>query len=70
MMMQVKMIRDCGAFKKGETYEVEPKKSVALLTGGFCVRICEEEKDFKKELTFQGKHKKQKSELTEKSDVL
>jgi hypothetical protein len=70
MMMQVKMIRDCGAFKKGKTYEVEPKKSVALLTGGFCVRInSAQEKDFKKELGFPGKHKK-KSELTEKSDVL
>lgn len=37
--MKVKMIRDCGAFKKGQTYDLGQKKSTELLTGGFCVRV-------------------------------
>ncbi|MHA1540028.1 MAG: hypothetical protein ACTSXQ_06105 [Alphaproteobacteria bacterium] len=37
--MQVKMIRDLGAFKKGQTYNLNEKKAVTLLTDGFCVRV-------------------------------
>lgn len=36
--MKVKMVRDCGAFKKGQTYDLGQKKSTELLTGGYCVR--------------------------------
>lgn len=37
--MKVKIIRDCGAFKKGQTYDLGQKKSTELLTGGFCVMV-------------------------------
>ena len=37
--MQIKMIIDCGAFKKDHHYDVSPKKATMLLTRGLCVRI-------------------------------
>ena len=43
-IMPIKMIRDCGSFKKHHIYEIAPKKAMALLTNGFCVRACEDTK--------------------------
>ena len=37
--MHIKMIIDCGAFKKGERYHLAPKKANTLLTRGVCVRV-------------------------------
>lgn len=37
--MQITMIRNKGAFKKGQTYDLGQKKSTELLTGGYCVRV-------------------------------
>ncbi len=63
--MKVKMIRDCGAFKKGKTYDLGQKKSTELLTGGFCVRISSSVEKTLPNKTALINSKKQKSETQE-----
>ena len=39
--MKIKMIRDKGNLKKGNSYTLSAKKTQALLTEGYCVRVKE-----------------------------
>ncbi len=37
--MKVKMIRDKGAYKKGEIHDLTNRIAATLLTEGFCIRV-------------------------------
>ena len=63
--MQIKMIRDYGAFKKGKTYDLGQKKTTELLTGGFCVRISSSDEKTLPNKTVPINSKKQKNESQE-----
>ncbi len=39
--MLIKMLKDNGSYQKGQTYEIEDKKAIELLTASCCVRAKE-----------------------------